>query len=85
MGIMYDELEGMGQSIVTELTDRAERAGVTDAVGSVLEGTPHQAILEYADEHHIDLIVMGTHGRDSTGISWEVLLRRLYDSLRCQC
>ena len=53
----------MGQSIVTELTDSAERAGVTDAVGSVLEGTPHRAILEYTDEHHIDLIVMGTHGR----------------------
>ena len=75
----------MGQSIVAELTDRAERAGMTDAVGVVLEGTPHQAILEYADEHHIDLIVMGTHGRDSIGISLRASLRRLYVSLRYQC
>lgn len=26
-------------------------------------GSPHAAILDYADEHDIELIVMGTHGR----------------------
>jgi len=27
-----------------------------------IEGRPGPAIVEFADEHHIDLIVMGTHG-----------------------
>jgi nucleotide-binding universal stress UspA family protein len=30
---------------------------------AVREGVPHRIILEYADEHDIDVIVMGTHGR----------------------
>lgn len=37
-----------------------------DVVTAVVTGTPHTEILEYADEHDIDLIVMGTHGR--TGV-----------------
>jgi nucleotide-binding universal stress UspA family protein len=32
-------------------------------VGQVLVGTPAQKIVEYADDHDVDLIVMGTHGR----------------------
>jgi nucleotide-binding universal stress UspA family protein len=31
--------------------------------GEVREGTPSRAILEYIDEHDIDLVAMGTHGR----------------------
>jgi nucleotide-binding universal stress UspA family protein len=34
-------------------------AGVSTAV---LVGTPHVAIVQYADEHDVDLIVMGSHG-----------------------
>ncbi|MFC7203844.1 universal stress protein [Haloferax namakaokahaiae] len=30
---------------------------------AIREGVPHRVILEYADEHDIDVIVMGTHGR----------------------
>jgi nucleotide-binding universal stress UspA family protein len=30
-------------------------------------GTPSEEIVNYADEHEIDLIVMGTHGR--TGVA----------------
>jgi nucleotide-binding universal stress UspA family protein len=29
----------------------------------VVTGAPDDAILRYADDHHCDLIVMGTHGR----------------------
>ena len=52
--------------------DRAETA-VTEAVealpegvtteSAVREGTPATAILDYADDADIDVIVMGTHGR----------------------
>lgn len=71
VSLMYEELEEMGQSIVADLTDRAEQAGVTDAVGAVLYGAPHEEIIEYADEHGVDLIVMGTHGR--TGLDRYIL------------
>jgi nucleotide-binding universal stress UspA family protein len=30
---------------------------------SMIDGTPATAIVDYANEHDIDLIVMGTHGR----------------------
>jgi nucleotide-binding universal stress UspA family protein len=47
-----------------------ERAG-TDAGGEpppgvtihYRDGVPHEEIVRYADEHRVDLIVMGTHGR----------------------
>lgn len=29
---------------------------------NVVRGQPAEAILEYVDDHHIDMIVMGTHG-----------------------
>ncbi|ELY38532.1 universal stress protein [Natronorubrum tibetense] len=40
----------------------AERAGV-DVETAVEQGVPHEEILAYADEHDIDMIVMGTQGR----------------------
>ena len=41
----------------------AEEVSMTTAVEM---GTPHSAILQYADDHDVDLVVMGTHGR--TGV-----------------
>ena len=37
-----------------------ERPGVTVATPV---GTPYREIIQYAKNHHVDLIVMGTHGR----------------------
>ena len=34
-----------------------------DVVRKIVVGTPFVEIVRYAEEHHIDLIVMGTHGR----------------------
>lgn len=33
-----------------------------ELVPAVVEGVPHEEIVDYADEEEIDLIVMGTHG-----------------------
>jgi nucleotide-binding universal stress UspA family protein len=52
-----------GRQSVREITERAEKRGVESAVGTVREGPPAGTILDYADEHGVDLIVMGTHGR----------------------
>ena len=44
------------------------RTGVVES--SVGTGQPADAIVEYADTHDIDLIVMGTHGRGGVEKMW---------------
>lgn len=64
-----EELERLG-SAGAEMTDRiASRAQQMelDAVTDVREGVPASALLEYAEEHGVDVIAMGTAGR--TGLS----------------
>jgi nucleotide-binding universal stress UspA family protein len=45
-----------------------------DLVTELREGTPEAVVLEYVDEEGIDLVVMGTHGREG-------LRRRLLGSV----
>lgn len=59
---MYDVLEREGQQVLDDLAARAEEAGI-DAVTELRMGTPHEEILDYAEEHDADVVVMGTHGR----------------------
>lgn len=54
--------ESRGRRATIRVTDRAEDAGVP-ADRAVWEGVPYREVLAYADEHDVDLIVMGTHGR----------------------
>jgi len=56
-------LEEAGQQAVDDVIHRAEDAGLRSVEASILSGTPARAILDYAEERDIDLIVMGTHGR----------------------
>lgn len=51
-----------GQRAIEIVRHLAEAADL-DFFGEVIAGVPHAAILEYADENDIDLIVMGTHGQ----------------------
>jgi len=41
----------------------AEERSRLKLVTAVVRGSPHDAILDYAKEHGIELIVLGTHGR----------------------
>jgi len=50
------------QEYIDELVDMAAEAEV-ETVTAVLDGTPAKAILDYAADHEIDLIVMGKRGR----------------------
>jgi len=52
-----------GLALVEEVDDDVSGVPVETAV---LSGDPYKRIREYADDHDIDLIVMGTHGR--TGV-----------------
>lgn len=67
---LLDELDARGREITDAIADRARDSGVK-TVTAVQRGNPHDDILAYADEHEIDVIVMGTHGR--TGVKRALL------------
>ncbi|WP_436927683.1 universal stress protein [Halosimplex amylolyticum] len=60
---VLNSLEEAGQQAVDDVINRAKDTGLRSVEASVLSGTPARAILDYAEERDIDLIVMGTHGR----------------------
>ncbi|MCO8245610.1 MULTISPECIES: universal stress protein [unclassified Haladaptatus] len=60
--ILYDELESECAEAVAEVEAAANEAGI-DVETMIEHGTPYKIILDYVDEHDIDCIVMGTHGR----------------------
>jgi nucleotide-binding universal stress UspA family protein len=57
-----DTLEEDGNRIVREAADRARQRGV-DVTTAVLQGEPYRAIIDYAERHGLDLVVLPTHGR----------------------
>ena len=61
-GQVEDRLREIGEEAISDIRQRADDAGVS-VEAAIEDGTPHQSILEYADEEGMDLIVMGTHGR----------------------
>lgn len=56
-------LEESADRWVTNDVETARAAGLEDVERAVVQGTPHEAILAYADDRDVDLVVMGTHGR----------------------
>ncbi len=60
------DLENTANQSMEEARRRVKQAGLQcDAI--VLHGVPFQTIIEVAGDKHIDLIIMGTHGR--TGLT----------------
>ncbi|WP_224450057.1 universal stress protein [Haloprofundus salilacus] len=55
-------LEAEGEAAVERLRSRAAETGV-DALATVEAGSPPDIIVDYADDHDVDLVVMATHGR----------------------
>jgi len=55
---MHDE----GERLVADAAARVEAAGL-DAEATVVDGAAIRAIADYADNHDVDVLVMGTHGR----------------------
>ena len=56
------DVQEEAEQLVNDATDTLEAAGI-DTRSEVVDGTASEAIPEYASEHDIDLIVMGTHGQ----------------------
>lgn len=66
-GRVLEALEEAGERALEVAIHRAEDAGVSTVEASVLSGTPHGAICDYAEGRGVDGIVMGTHGRTGIG------------------
>lgn len=60
-GIDFEDLEGVGRRAVDHVADLAADEGITDVETTVTHGLRHRAILKYAAENDVDLIVMGRH------------------------
>lgn len=60
-GIDFSDLEVIGQDAVDYVAALAAESGVTDVETTVTHGLRHRSILRYADDHDVDLIVMGRH------------------------
>ena len=59
---MLETLRETGREAVRDVEVAGTQAGLT-VVTEVVEGNPHEEILEFVAEHDIDMVVMGTHGR----------------------
>ena len=60
---LAETLEREGEEIVEETAERASEREVS-VVTEVREGVAHEAIVEYARDRDVDLLVVPTHGRD---------------------
>lgn len=73
----YVDLPSLEKEARKELQSIAPSVPGVNASYEVAFGSPATKIVEYAVEHGVDLIVMGTHGR--TGWQWEVLPKTSFD------
>ncbi|MGZ0747209.1 universal stress protein [Haloparvum sp. AD34] len=60
--IVIEALEAEGEEATERVAEAATDAGV-EATTTVTTGTAYRTIQDYVDDNDIDLIVMGTHGR----------------------
>ena len=51
------------QDVLDAAAHRADEAGI-DLATDIVYGGPARAIVDYADEHGFDQIIVGSHGRD---------------------
>ncbi len=62
---LVQRLVRTAESKLAGLALEVEQALTVESAARV--GVPHAEIVRYADENHIDMIVMGTHGRGAVG------------------
>ncbi|MHB9288145.1 universal stress protein [Halobacteriales archaeon Cl-PHB] len=59
--IVLDELEAEGHDLIADIAEDAEEQGIVVST-RVCHGVPPEEIVEYADEHDVDVVVMGYQG-----------------------
>lgn len=60
---IMQSLQEAGRQILDEAAERIRKTGISSVETALRQGHPAEEILDYAEEHRIELIVMGTHGR----------------------
>lgn len=65
--LIVEDLEEEGRRATSRIADEGDKRGIAVQEEIRRSSVIHEAILDYAQEEGIDLLVMGTHGR--TGIS----------------
>ncbi|NIC00722.1 universal stress protein [Halobacterium sp. R2-5] len=60
---VLESLEEAARDAVETVEEQAARASIAGVETAVEHGNPYRAIHSYVDEHGIDLVTMGTHGR----------------------
>lgn len=59
---VYEQLEQMGNEIASDVEKTAKATGL-EAESLVLKGDPAEKIVSFAEEHNIDMIVVGSLGK----------------------
>ena len=59
--LFLEKLEQSGQAHLEEAAEMAESNGL-EVRKACVRGRPSEAIIDYADDHDIDIVVMGRHG-----------------------
>jgi len=59
---VHEVLQAEGEAYTEAIADELADAGC-ETVSACVQGQPHAEILNYAGDHDIDVIMMGTHGR----------------------
>jgi len=62
-GAILEALEESAQSAVETIEEQATQASVSAVETAIEHGSSYRGIRSYVEEHDIDLVVMGTHGR----------------------
>jgi nucleotide-binding universal stress UspA family protein len=56
------QLRALGDKIIAAAEDEAKGQGIERIKATVLEGDPAERIIDYAKEHEVDIIVIGSRG-----------------------
>jgi len=61
--VWYDSARERAEGRLEEARDRADDAGI-EIETAIEAGRPARCVVDYAEEHDVDGVVMGSHGRD---------------------
>jgi nucleotide-binding universal stress UspA family protein len=63
MAEVFQEISGYARAELAKLAQVARDRGLAGVSEQVIQGKPSNEIIRYASENHVDMIVLGTHGK----------------------
>ncbi len=83
-GTLY--MNVVGEKIIHEAEKQARDLGIANVKTALLRGSAADAIVKYAEEHEVDMIVMGTHGLGFIeGLIMGSVSRKVCNTAACSC